>query len=71
MVKAVRYFSKLSNTRAIAEAIAEGAGVPAVSIADEPVLTERVDVLEREYFYAHMLNINGRMAAAREFGKRF
>lgn len=128
MVKAVRYFSKLGNTRAIAEAIAEGAGVPAVSIADEPGLTERVDVLflggapyanimapelkayaegltpdmvgrvvlfttsnwsrrtvlalkkmlkekgipvEKEYFYAHMLNINGRMAAAREFGKRF
>ena len=45
MTKAVRYFSKLGNTKTIAEAIAEGAGVPAVSISDEPELKERVDVL--------------------------
>lgn len=45
MKKAVRYFSKLGNTKTIAEAIAKGAGVPAVSITDEPVLSERVDVL--------------------------
>ena len=45
MTKAVRYFSKLGNTKTIAEAIAEGAGVSAVSITDEPSLLERVDVL--------------------------
>lgn len=45
MTTAVRYFSKLGNTKTIAEAIAEGAGVPAVSITDEPILTDRVDVL--------------------------
>ena len=42
---AVRYFSKLGNTKTIAEAIAEGAGVKAVSITEEPELTEPVDVL--------------------------
>ncbi|MBP5167787.1 MAG: flavodoxin family protein [Oscillospiraceae bacterium] len=31
-MKAVRYFSRLGNTKTIAEAIAEGAGVQAVSI---------------------------------------
>lgn len=45
MKTAVRYYSKLGNTKAIAEAIAEGAGVKAVSITEEPELTERVDVL--------------------------
>ena len=45
MTAAVRYFSKLGNTKTIAEAIADGAGVPAVSIVDEPSLTEHVDVL--------------------------
>lgn len=45
MTKAVRYFSKLGNTKTIAEAIAEGAGVSAVSITDEPSLLERVDIL--------------------------
>ena len=44
MKKAVRYFSKLGNTKTIAEAIAEGAGVSAVSISDEPSLQERVDL---------------------------
>ena len=45
MTKAVRYFSKLGNTKTIAEAIADGAGVKAVSITDEPELKERVDIL--------------------------
>ena len=45
MTKAVRYFSKMGNTKAIAEAIAEGAGVPAVSITEEPVLSAPVDLL--------------------------
>ena len=45
MTKAVRYYSRLGNTKNIAEAIAEGAGVKAVSVTDEPELTQRVDVL--------------------------
>lgn len=45
MSVAVRYFSKLGNTRQIAEAIAEGAQTTAVSIVDEPALAEYVDVL--------------------------
>lgn len=122
---AVRYYSKIGNTKTIAEAIAEGAGVEAVSITDEPKLTEHVDVLflggapyadimspilkkyaeeidpamvgkvvlfttsnwsqrtvlalkkmlrekgipvEDKYFYAHMLNIQGRVPKAKEFG---
>ena len=126
MKKAVRYFSKLGNTRKIAEAIAQGAGVEAISISDEPGLVEFVDVLylggapyanvmapelrsyaekldtskvkkvilfttsnwsrrtvyalrkmlkgkgiivSEEYFYAHMLNIQNRVEAAKEFGK--
>ena len=125
MKTAVRYFSKLGNTKKIAEAIAQGAGVKAVSIADEPKLQEYIDILvlggapyanimapelkeyaeslkaeqvgrvilfttsnwsrrtvlalrklltnngiavDNEYFYAHMLHINGRIEAAREFG---
>ena len=125
---AVRYCSKTKagNTRRIAEAIAEGAGVKAVSIDDEPYFTEEVDVLflggapyanimapelreyaenlpaftrkevrlfttsnwsrrtvkalkeilsnkginvRDEYFYAHMLNIDGKLSEAEEFGK--
>ena len=119
---AVRYFSKLGNTKAIAE----GAGVSAVSITDEPELKTYVDVLylggapyanimapelreyaerldknmvgrvilfttsnwsrrtvlalkkllkekgipvDADYFYAHMLNIKGRVDAAKEFGR--
>ena len=44
---AVRYCSKtkMGNTRRIADAIAEGAGVTAVSILDEPKLTEKTDLL--------------------------
>ena len=45
MKTAVRYYSRHGNTRTIAEAIAEGAGVRAVSITDEPSLRERVDIL--------------------------
>ena len=45
MNRAVRYYSKLGNTKAIAEAIAEGAGVPAISITDEPELKERTEIL--------------------------
>lgn len=42
---AVRYFSKIGNTKQIAEAIAEGAGIKAVSIADEPELKDHVSLL--------------------------
>lgn len=126
-MNAVRYYSKSGNTKTIAEAIAEGLGVAATSITDEPELTEKVDVLflggapyanimapalkqyaerldknqvgkvvlfttsnwsrrtvaalkkllrnkgipvENEYFYAHMLQIKGRVDAAKEFGKK-
>ena len=43
----VRYCSrtKFGNTRRIAEAIAEGAATKAVSIDDEPRLTEKADIL--------------------------
>ncbi len=124
---AVRYCSKtkMGNTRRIAEAIALGCGVEAISIAEEPKLSEPVDILflggapyanimapelreyaeqiepdkvgrivlfttsnwsrrtvmalkkifaakgmvvAKDYFYAHMLNIEGNMEAARKFG---
>lgn len=124
---AVRYCSKtkFGNTRRIAEAIADGIGVKAISIADEKSLEERADILFlggapyanimapelreyaeeldprmiskvvlfttsnwsrrtvlalkkilsgkgilvcEEYFYAHMLNIDGKIEAAKEFG---
>ena len=45
MTKAVRYFSKLGNTKTIAEAIVQGAGVPAVSVTEESELKESVDIL--------------------------
>ncbi len=45
METAVRYYSKLGNTKRIAEAIAEEAGVKAVSVTEEPELTEYTDVL--------------------------
>ena len=45
MKTAVRYFSKLGNTKKIAEAIAEGAdGIK----------------VEKDYFDAHMIHIEGR-----------
>ncbi len=124
---AVRYCSKtkFGNTRRIAEAIAEGVGVTAVSIDAEPKLTRKVDILflggapyanimapelrqyaenldpamvgrivlfttsnwsrrtvvalkkifkgkgitvSEDYFYAHMLNIDGKLEAAKKFG---
>lgn len=126
---AVRYCSKtkFGNTRRIAEAIADGIGVKAVSIADEPNLKDKADILFlggapyanimapelreyadnldpamasnvvlfttsnwskrtvlalkkilkakgisvcEEYFYAHMLNIDGKIEAAKELGKK-
>ena len=45
METAVRYYSKLGNTKKIAEAIAQEAGVKAVSVTEEPDLAEYVDVL--------------------------
>ncbi len=45
MKVAVRYYSKLGNTKKIAEAIAEGVGVDAVSVLDETELKEYVDIL--------------------------
>lgn len=42
---AVRYFSKSGHTKQIAEAIAEGAGVHAISIQDEPKLSNHTDIL--------------------------
>ena len=44
-MNAVRYYSKFGRTKAIAEAIADGAGTTAVSVAEEPALLEKVDVL--------------------------
>lgn len=124
---AVRYCSrtKAGNTRRIAEAIAKGAGVEAISIDDEHKLTDKIDILflggapyanimepelreyamniepqmvgevrlfttsnwsrrtvkalreiltakgikvMDDYFYAHMLNINGKLSEAEDFG---
>lgn len=45
MKVAVRYYSKLGNTKQIAEAISKSAGVKAISVSDEPELTEKVDIL--------------------------
>ena len=45
MQTAVQYYSKLGNTEKIARAIAEGAGVEAVSVVDEPSLPEKADLL--------------------------
>lgn len=123
-MNAVRYFSKSGNTKKIAEAIADATGVTAISITDEPYLTEHIDILflggapyanimapelkeyaenitpdqvgkvvlfttsnwsrrtvyalrkllknkgitvADDHFYAHMLNVSGRLQAAREF----
>ena len=41
----VRYLSKLGNTKKIAEAIADGAGVEAVSITEQPSVEEHADIL--------------------------
>ncbi len=46
MSAAVRYYSRSGNTKAVAEAIAKAAGVPAVSVdAAGAKITEPVDVL--------------------------
>ena len=45
MKTAVRYYSKLGNTKTVAEAIAAGVNVAAISVTDEPTLKESVDVL--------------------------
>ena len=42
---AVRYYSKLGHTKDIAEAMGEESGVKAVSIEEEPSLSEMVDIL--------------------------
>jgi len=42
---AVRYYSKLGNTKRIAEAIAEAVGAEVFSITEEPELEEYVDLL--------------------------
>ena len=125
---AIRYYSKLGHTKDIAEAMGEEAGVKAVSIAEEPSLETKVDILflggapyanvmdkklraytkaidpsnvgkivlfttsnwsrrtvlslrrilekrgidvEKEYFYAHMLNIPNMIPKAKEFIRSF
>ena len=46
MSVAVRYYSRSGNTKAIADAIAKGTGVTAVSVdADDAAISEPVDVL--------------------------
>lgn len=45
MTIAVRYYSRLGNTKTIAQAIAKGANTSAISIMDEPELPEHVDLL--------------------------
>lgn len=46
MKTAVRYYSRSGNTKALAEAIARGAGVKAVSVDDSSAaLTEKTDLL--------------------------
>jgi flavorubredoxin len=42
---AVRYYSQSGRTEKIAQAIARGAGVQAVSITQEPALLEQTDLL--------------------------
>ena len=45
MKAAVRYYSVTGHTKDIANALAEGIGIEAISIVDEPVLADKVDVL--------------------------
>ncbi len=45
MKVAIRYYSKLGHTKAIAEAMGEEANVKAISVMDEPELKEEVDIL--------------------------
>lgn len=45
MIVAIRYFSKLGHTKDIAEAMGEELDIKAISITDEPILNEKVDIL--------------------------
>lgn len=45
MKVAIRYFSKLGHTKDIADAMGDELGIKAISIVDEPNLTEEVDIL--------------------------
>ncbi len=46
MKTAVRYYSRSGNTKALADAVARAAGVPAVSVdAADAAITEPVDIL--------------------------
>ena len=45
MKVAIRYFSKLGHTKDIANAMADELGIKAISIVDEPILKEEVDIL--------------------------
>ncbi|MBP5091456.1 MAG: hypothetical protein J6328_02735 [Bacilli bacterium] len=45
MTIAIRYYSKLGHTKDIAEAMGEELQINAVSILDEPQITEEVDLL--------------------------
>lgn len=45
MKVAIRYYSKLGHTKDIADAMGEELGIKAISIVDEPNLTEEVDIL--------------------------
>ena len=80
---AVRYCSKtkFGNTRRIAEAIGDGIGVKVVLFTTSNWSRRTVLALKKmlkgkgitvceDYFYAHMLNIDGKLEAAKEFGKR-
>ena len=42
---AIRYYSKLGHTRDIANAMGEELDIKAISIVDEPILKETVDIL--------------------------
>ena len=45
MKVAIRYYSKLGHTRDIANAMGEELGISALSIVDEPILNDEVDIL--------------------------
>lgn len=45
MKVAIRYYSKLGHTRDIANAMGEELSIDAISIADEPILKEEIDIL--------------------------
>lgn len=45
MKVAIRYYSKLGHTKDIANAMGEELHIDAISIVDEPILNEEVDIL--------------------------